>query len=70
MLYDKGISLKNSLIISLFAPLLGAVFFALGVFAAAMVTGLLLFGVIMYLFNKTNLTKLKSRNMNVKLYRI
>jgi len=70
MLYDKGFSFKNSLIISLFIPFLGGIFIALGLFTLTLLLILMLFGTIIYLLNKKKLMKLKSKNFRFKIYRI
>lgn len=70
LLYDRGFSFKNSLIMSLFAPLLGGLFVIAGVFAATLIGTLTIFGVIMYALNKRKLIKFKSKNMHFKVYRI
>jgi len=70
LLYEKGFSLKNSLTMSLFAPLIGALFVVAGVFAATLVGALAIFGTIMYILNRKKVMKFKSKNMHFKVYRM
>ena len=68
--YDKGFSLKNSLTMSLFSPLLGGLLIIAGVFSVALILGLVTFGTIIYILNRKKLIKFKSKNMKFKVYRI
>ena len=70
LIYEKGFSFKNSLIISLFAPLVGGLFIIAGVFTATFIGILTMFGIIMYALNKKKLMKFKSKNLQFKVYRI
>ncbi len=70
LLYEKGFSLKNSLTMSLFAPLIGALFIVAGVFAATLIGALVIFGTIMYALNRKKVMKFRSKNMQFKIYRM
>ena len=70
LLYEKGFSFKNSLTMSLFAPLVGGLFIIAGVFAATLVGALAIFGTIMYVLNRKKVMKFRSKNMNFKIYRM
>lgn len=70
LLYEKGFSLKNSLTMSLFAPLIGALFIVAGVFAATLIGALVIFGTIMYVLNRKKVMKFRSKNMQFKIYRM
>ena len=70
LLYEKGFSFKNSLTMSLFAPLIGGLFVIAGVFAATLVGALVIFGAIMYVLNRKKVMKFKSKNIQFKAYRI
>jgi len=70
ILYDKGFSFKNSLIMSLFAPLIGGLLILAGVFGTTLLMALSIAGAIMFLINRNKLKKLKSKNVKFKVYRI
>ena len=70
ILYDKGFSFKNSLIMSLFAPLIGGLLILAGVFGTTLLMALSIAGANMFLINRNKLKKLKSKNLKFKVYRI
>ena len=70
ILYDKGFSFKNSLIISMFAPLVGGLFILAGTFLAVFLTAMILFGSIFYMLNRKKIMKFGGKNFKFKVYRV
>ena len=69
LLYEKGFSLKNSLIISLFAPILGGLFIVTGVFVTTLVSVLIIFSTACYLMNRKKVKKFRTKKINFNIYR-
>ncbi len=69
LLKDKGFSTKNSALISLFSPLIGGLFLVFGTLFAVFLGAAILFGGVMYLFNKKKVDSFR-KNFNVRVYRV
>ena len=52
LLKDKGFSTKNSAVISLFSPIIGGLFLLFGTIFATFLGAAIIFGGILYLFNR------------------
>lgn len=70
ILREKGFSFKNSLLMSLFAPVIGGLFILVGTLLAIFVSALLVFGGVAYLFNKQKFMGFNGRDLKFKIYRV
>ena len=70
VLYERGFSLKNSLVISLFVPFIGSLFIVSGLFLASLVSFLALFGLAYYVLNRKKMGKFSKKNIKFKVYKI
>ena len=69
LLYEKGFSFKNSLTMSLFAPLIGGLFVVAGIFLTTLVGALLVFGSIIYVLNRRKIKRYSGKNFKFEVYR-
>jgi len=70
ILREKGFSFKNSLLMSLFAPVIGGLFILAGTLVAVFASALLIFGGVAYLFNKEKFMGFNGRNLKFKVYKV
>jgi hypothetical protein len=70
ILRDKGFSFRNSLLMSLFAPIVGSLFVVAGVFVGVLAGILIVFGSIAYLLNKKKIMRFSNKNFKFKVYKV
>ena len=69
LLYERGFSFKNSLIISLFIPVLGSLFIVAGVFLTTLVGTLIVFGSAYYFMNRKKMNHFGTKKIKFNVYR-
>ena len=69
LLYERGFSFKNSLVASLFAPIIGSLFIIAGLFVTTLIGALVIFGSAYYFMNRKKINNFGTRKIKFGVYR-